>query len=134
MIDYTLKSGSHSSAEAGLCAMEWVSYLAGEAHSDSPVCVSPILRSFCIDLNDSWDDEMRQRLRPYLARCIGTADDGRDEQRGYLCLDWQIRTYLPAWLRLAGLTDEAERIEALEPITDLRSAKAAGPMPVVSHS
>ena len=123
-----LAKGKHNSPEDGLCAMEWVSWIAGERHTDQPVCVSPILRSFCINLNDRWDDEMRQRLRPYLARCIGTANDGMDRERGFLCLDWQIRTYLPAWLELASLSREAAEVRALRPITDLPTAKAAGPV------
>jgi hypothetical protein len=125
MTDYFLAKGSHASPEEGLCAMEWVSFIAGERHTDEPECVSPILRSFCISLNDALDDAMRQRLRPYLARCIGTAGDGMDRERGFLCLDWQIRTYLPAWLRLAGLAEDANRISALAPIVDLDTARAA---------
>src|SRR5688572_9971872 len=89
-IDYTLKSGSHSSREAGMCANEWMAYLAGEDHSDSPKCVDPPLRAFAMSLNDQWNDEQRQKLRPYLARCIGTANDGRTEERGWLATDWLI--------------------------------------------
>jgi hypothetical protein len=125
---YFLAKGSHDRPEDGMCAMEWAAYVAGEPHTDQPVCVSPILRSFCISLNDAWDDDMRQRLRPYLARCIGTAGDGMDRERGFLALDWQIRTYLPAWLRLAGSTADADRVAALVPIVDLTTAKAAAPL------
>ena len=77
--DYALAYGTHATPEDGRCAMEWVSYLAGEAHSDEPACVSPVLRAFCTTLNDSLEDVPRQRLRPYLARTIGTATDGLDE-------------------------------------------------------
>jgi hypothetical protein len=125
---YFLAKGPHDRPEDGMCAMEWAAYVAGEPHTDQPVCVSPVLRSFCISLNDAWDDDMRQRLRPYLARCIGTAGDGMDRERGFLALDWQIRTYLPAWFRLAGLTEDADRVAALAPIVDLASAKAAAPL------
>jgi hypothetical protein len=125
---YFLAEGQHDRPEDGMCAMEWAAYVAGEPHTDQPVCVSPVLRSFCISLNDAWDDDMRQRLRPYLARCIGTAGDGMDRERGFLALDWQIRTYLPAWFRLAGLTEDADRVAALAPIVDLASAKAAAPL------
>ena len=79
--DYTLAYGTHASPNDGRCAMEWVSYLAGEPHSDQPVCVSPVLRSMCIALNDGLDQEPRQRLRPYLTRTIGTANDGLDAAR-----------------------------------------------------
>jgi len=93
--------------------MEWVSYLAGEPHGDQPVCVSPVVRAFCIALNDALDDTTRQRLRPYLARTLGTADDGLDEQRAWSGMDWLIRVYTPAWLSLAGLEDVAQRLRAL---------------------
>ena len=71
--DYTLAYGTHATPQDGRCAMEWVSYLAGEPHSDEPVCVSPVLRALCVALNDGLADEPRQRLRPYLTRTIGTA-------------------------------------------------------------
>jgi hypothetical protein len=44
--DYTLSFGAHADANDGRCAMEWVSYLAGEPHGDEPECVSPVLRAF----------------------------------------------------------------------------------------
>jgi hypothetical protein len=116
-IDYTLKHGSHKSPQDGLCAMEWVSYLAGEKHSDSPVCVDPVLQSFGIALNDNWSDEQRQKLRPYLARCIGTANDGRSMERSWLAMDWLIRTYTPAFLDLRPeLKGHAEKLRALSPV------------------
>ena len=34
--DYTLAYGTHATPEDGRCAMEWVSHLAGEPHSDQP--------------------------------------------------------------------------------------------------
>jgi hypothetical protein len=133
--DYFLSKGGHSTAADGRCAMEWVAYLAGEEHSDSPVCVSPVLQPFCINLNDSLPDEKRQQLRPYLARCIGTAGDGRDDERRWLCADWLIRTYTPAWLRLVpSLQGHADTLAALPPVLatenvdramrDLRAARS----------
>jgi hypothetical protein len=113
---YYLGKGQHSEGD-GRCAMEWVAYLAGEPHSDSPVCVSPVLRSFGISLNDNWDDEQRQKLRPYLARCIGTAGDGRDEERGWLAMDWLIRVYTPRFMDLRPeLSGHAEKLRSLSPV------------------
>lgn len=63
---YELSYGTHANPQDGRCAMEWVSFLAGEEHSDEPACVSPVLRVFCIALNDRMDDLARQRLRPVL--------------------------------------------------------------------
>src|ERR1700755_694288 len=96
--DYTLSYGTHARPEDGRCAMEWVSHLAGEPHSDEPACVSPVLRAMCIALNDGLEHEPRQRLRPYLARTIGTADDGLDTERGWMAMDWLIPVYTPAWV------------------------------------
>jgi hypothetical protein len=123
--DYTLDYGTHATPEDGRCAMEWVSYLAGEPHSDQPACVSRVLRAFCITLNDSLEDAPRQRLRPYLARTIGTADDGLDERRSWMALDWLIRTYTTAWLRGAGLTGSAHRLAMLPEVADVTTLKTA---------
>jgi hypothetical protein len=111
--DYDLAYGTHSTPEEGRCAMEWVSYLAGEPHGDRPACVSPVLRAFCTALNDGLDHAPRQRLRLYLARTIGTAGDGLDEPRAWEAMDWLIRTYTPAWLLLAGQSSAADGLRSL---------------------
>jgi hypothetical protein len=123
--DYTLAYGTHATPRDGRCAMEWVSYLAGEPHSDQPACVSPVLRAMCIALNDGLDQEARQRLRPYLTRTIGTADDGLDTWRGWMAMDWLTRAYTPAWLHLAGLAESAQRLEAAAQVTDPDSLRVA---------
>jgi hypothetical protein len=115
--DYTLAYGTHATPEDGRCAMEWVSYLAGEPHSDHPSCVSPVLRAFCIALNDGLEEAPRQRLRPYLARTIGTAEDGMDERRAWMAMDWLIRTYTPLWLAAAGLGGPAAELRGLDEVT-----------------
>jgi len=114
--DYVLAYGTHARPEDGRCAMEWVSHLAGEPHSDEPTCVSPVLRAMCIALNDGLEHEPRQRLRPYLTRTIGTADDRLDDRRGWMAMDWLIRLYTPAWLRLAALSAPARALEELSPV------------------
>jgi hypothetical protein len=126
--DYTLSYGTHATPDQGRCAMEWVSHLAGEPHNDQPACVSPVLRAFCIALNDGLEDVPRQRLRPYLARTIGTADDGADPARAWMAMDWLIRTYAPTWLAAAGVTDAADRLWSLAEVSapgDLAAALEA---------
>ena len=115
--DYTLAHGTHATPEDGRCAMEWVSHLAGEPHSDAPSCVSPVLRALCVTLNDGLPAQPRQRLRPYLARTIGTAGDGLDAARAWMALDWLIGTYAPAWLGLIGLGAEAAVLADAPPVT-----------------
>jgi hypothetical protein len=123
--DYTLSYGTHATPEEGRCAMEWVSYLAGEPHSDAPGCVSPVLRALCISLNDGLPDGPRQRLRPYLTRTIGTAGDGLDEARAWLAMDWLLRTYVPRWLTLVSLDATAARLADGPEITGTRSLHTA---------
>lgn len=123
--DYSVAYGTHAEPHNGRCAMEWVSYLANEAHSDEPACVSPALRAFCIALNDGLEHRPRQRLRPYLARTIGTAGDGLDEQRAWMAMDWLIRTHAPTWLSLAGLPDAADRLRMLSAVVAVDRLPAA---------
>jgi hypothetical protein len=123
--DYTLAHGAHATPEDGRCAMEWVSYLAGEPHSDRPACVSPVLRAFCVAFNDWLPSTARQRLRPYLTRTIGTVDDGLDEARAWMAIDWLIRVHTPAWLDLAGMNEAAWRLVSLQPILDPASLDGA---------
>jgi hypothetical protein len=126
--DYRLSYGAHANPDDGRCAMEWVSYLAGEPHGDEPACVSPVLRAFCTALNDSLEDEPRQRLRPYLTRTIGTSGDGLDERRAWMAMDWLIRAYTPTWLSVAHLPVAARHLSDLPPVLsawELRSALEA---------
>src|SRR5579884_3524199 len=68
-----LDEGTHANFEAGVCAMELVSYLAGEPFSDHPQCVCPVLGAFVRSWNDALpDDERDALLKPLLPRLIGT--------------------------------------------------------------
>jgi hypothetical protein len=119
--DYALAHGTHVTPEDGRCAMEWVSYLANEPHGDEPICVSPVVRAICIALNDSLEPAPRQRLRPYLARTIGTADDGLDTARAWMAMDWLIGVYTPTWLRRAHLDIPAGELASLPTVDDART-------------
>ena len=122
-----LETGAHDGPEDGMCVMEMVSYMANEPWSDHPACVSPVLGAFLRSWNDSLDDELRQTLKLYAARVIGTGNDGKDEQRAWLCVDWLARTQLPAWLDLAGLSEHAAAVRGLIALSDTESAVAAQP-------
>ena len=113
-----LDRGSHRDPSAGMCIMELVSLLAGQPFTDYPPCVSPVLRSFALRWNDDLDDATRQGLVAYAPRMVGTATDGHDPRRIWLLLDWQIRTFTSAWLRLAGLTADADRLASAAEIAD----------------
>src|SRR5579875_3073790 len=124
----TLSKGAHNSRDDGVCLLEAVAWEAGEPHTDAPACVSPVLAQFGRSLNDVLPDDKRQHLQRYRRPMIGTAGDGLDEQRGYVALDWMIRTWTPAWLDLAGLTAEAQALRDLRRIADLVAARAAAPV------
>lgn len=130
MRELRLSPGSHpapfgADGEATMCAQEFAAYLAGEPHSDSPKCVSPVLNRLMVRWNDAMDDQTRQKLRPYIARTIGTAGDGQDEQRSYMANDWVVRTYTPALLEAAGLAEEAAKLRGLPAIEGIEQARAA---------
>lgn len=76
-----LSRGAHTSPKDGACAMEYVSFLAGEEWSDRPACVHPVIASMARSVNDSLGDDERQALLPLLARTMGTAPTGTDEER-----------------------------------------------------
>ena len=125
MTDYTLHKGSHETREQGMCAMEWVAYIAGESHSDAPRCVDPALRRFGVGLNDYLPDNLRQQLRPYLARMIGTAGDGRTQERLYMLADWAVRVAAAEAQDVSGRADLAARLRGVAPVVDRETALVA---------
>ena len=63
-----------------MCLMSLVAFLAGEPHSDSPGCASPLIQTFAVLVNDHMPRAARQRLKPFAPRIIGTKD-GLDRLR-----------------------------------------------------
>lgn len=125
--EITLLVGGHEPPNGGFeaCAMEAVSWIAGEEWSDRPQCVSPVIAAFMRQWNDDLDDEGRQMLKPYLPRVVGT-NDGHDEERAWMVTDWLVRVCAPAWLELAGVEESPAALRALPQITE-QTAVAAQP-------
>lgn len=71
-----LAQASHSVRQDGtpngVCLMEAVAWVAGEPHSDHPQCACPVLTAIGIEINDTTDDEGRQRLIPAIPALIGS--------------------------------------------------------------
>jgi hypothetical protein len=144
MLDFTLleklgplKNGSHSGPTEGACVMEAAAYIAGEKWSDHPECVSPVIGAFLRSWNDSLptDADRDRLLKPLIPKIINTRSTARvEEQRSYLALDWMIRAFLPAWLRLAKLADHADKVASLAPIVDMATATAAAGMAGRAHA
>jgi hypothetical protein len=109
-----LAYGAHNTPHDGLCVLEAAAYLAGERHSDHPQCVSPVIGAFLRSWNDALDDGDRQTLKQYVPRVVGTASTPEvEDARAWMALDWLVRDYTPRWLRLAGLTEQADRLADL---------------------
>ena len=115
-----LTKGYHRAKTPGeWCLMEAAAYISGESWTDHPKCVSPVLTSYGVALNDSWDDDQRQKLIPFIPRLLGTAGDGQDKARSYLAIDWLLRIYTSTWVHLAGLTAEASALREHTRIVDV---------------
>jgi hypothetical protein len=75
-----LVRGSGDPSRGRLCVMSFVAFLAGERHSDAPATASPVIRNFAIVVNDEMPAHLRQGLKPFAPRILGT-NDGLDRQR-----------------------------------------------------
>jgi hypothetical protein len=116
----SLKAGSHS-PDSTFCVMEAVAFVAGEAWSDHPQCACPVISAFLRSWNDGLpsDAERNRLLKELIPSLVGTRNQAVERKRSLMAADWLIRTHTPAWLRLAGLIAQAERLEALPEITDM---------------
>jgi hypothetical protein len=73
-----LSRGRHRNPRRGGCFMEYASYLAGVAWSDSPECTHPLLALVAREVNDEISDAGRAELAPLIPEVIGlTTDDPR---------------------------------------------------------
>jgi hypothetical protein len=120
-----LRKGAHDTREMGLCVMEAVAWVAGEEHTDMPKCASPVISKFCQALNDRGDDAVRERLKSYIPKIIGTVSPDLDEKRAFIAADFAVRVFAPIALRRVELREDAERLEQLPRIIDRASAHDA---------
>jgi hypothetical protein len=109
-----LKEGAHKTREDGVCAMEAVAWLAGEPHSDAPVCACPALSRYVLWLNDRFTQKERQKLKKFLSRIVGTRD-GRSLERARLLAYAAGTVFAPIALELKGLTDHAQALRETPP-------------------
>lgn len=133
LAEIELGEGAHDRREDGMCAMEAVAWISGEPHSDTPECTCPVISGIMRTWNDALPDGDRTRLlRPLLPALIGTrGSEALEDRRRWRCLDWLVRVYTPAWLELAGLSDDAAALRALPPITGPEVADAPGVLTVI---
>jgi len=117
----SLSVGSHEKGEGAMCAMEAVAFIAREPWSDHPECACPVIGAFMRAWNDGLpDDERNALILPLIPRLVGSrGSKALEERRALMAADWLVRTHTPAWLKLAGLTAQAEMLTALPEITSM---------------
>jgi pyruvate/2-oxoglutarate dehydrogenase complex dihydrolipoamide acyltransferase (E2) component len=121
-----LAAGAHPDRSNGLCAMEVVAWLAGEPHSDHPICACPVVSAFVRCLNDQMPTSERQRLKPYLTRLVNSVGSTAvRRRRTFLAVDFAVREAAVLGLWARGRTADADRLAALAPIVDQATASAA---------
>jgi hypothetical protein len=110
----------HSRRGTRLTILELASWIGHEPHSDSPACVSPVLSTFLRWWTSGLDPASLQRCKfraVAIASAAGSPAD--DAARRWAATDWLARVHAPAWLRLAGLVEAADRLESLGPVTGI---------------
>jgi hypothetical protein len=122
-----LRAGAHPSRDDGMCAMEMVAFVAGEAHSDEPRCACPVIAALVRACNDAMGDAARNRyLRPLVPALVGTRSSAAAERaRGLLVVDTLVRVLLPRKLRREQRHEEAELLAQLPEITRLEHVRTA---------
>src|SRR3954463_12095214 len=83
--------GKHAGPDEGACVIELASMLGGEAFSDRPRSVCPVVAGFLRGYNDLVDDQRRQELYRYASEVVGSAGDRM--------LRWRRRRMLRRWAR-----------------------------------
>ncbi len=113
--EITLKSGAHKSFDDGACIMELVSYVANEPWSDHPRCACPILTEYAIRLNDKFNDEHRQLMKPFIMSLIGTRATDEVKITRKRLIRWRnVTATYPLILDMVKLPELAEKLRTFE--------------------
>jgi hypothetical protein len=63
-----------------------------QRHTDAPCTASPVIRRFAMTINDEMPEELRQKLKPFAPRIIGTRDRRDLARAGLLLNAWRTET------------------------------------------
>jgi hypothetical protein len=112
-----LAGGGHINRSGGeLCTMEAVAWLAGEPHSDKPICACPVIGAFIRTWQDKLPDDLREELCRDMVPQLVNSRVGEDatDRRAVLVADWCQRVVLPLWCDLVpSLAPDASALRAL---------------------
>jgi hypothetical protein len=90
-----------------------------------PDSACPVLAAFVRRLTDELEPASRAAVTPYLPSLAGTARDGHTRERGWMALDWLVRTHCSAWLAHAGDASGADALRGLPAIVDAKTLQRA---------
>lgn len=96
-----LTRGMGDRARGRLCVMSFVAWLAGEAHTDYPTTASVVITRYAILINDAMPAGMRERLKPFAPRIIGTRD-GHDRLRVEMMIEFFRSDFMPLVMKDFG--------------------------------
>ena len=114
-----LPQSAHS-REAGVTAAEALAWMAGEAHTEDPKSICPVLLAVIRFWGHNLSREGRNTLlRPILPLLLNTGYDTQASMsRAGILMAWTLMTNTPAWLEAGGLAKEAVLLRNTRP-TDL---------------
>ena len=114
-----LPQSAHS-REAGVTAAEALAWMAGEAHTEAPRSICPVLLAVIRSWGHNLSQEGRNTLlRPILPLLLNTGCDTQASMnRAGILMAWTLMTNTPAWLEAGGLAKEAVLLRNTRP-TDL---------------
>ncbi len=122
---YELKTGAHKNLKEGACIMELVSYIANEPWSDRPKCACPILTEYAIRINDRFNDEHRQLLKPLIPLLLNTKENDATQIARKRLMRWRnVTVTYPIILECYKLPEIATRLrEFKNTLEDMAEAK-----------
>lgn len=108
--DKSLKAGNGKDIDSA-CVMQMVAYVAGEVLTDHPECACPVLTAYAIELNDTFSDAHRQKLKPFIPMLVGTkADDATQIARKRVIMWRNVTATYPLVLDTVKLSKIAARL------------------------
>lgn len=112
-----ISKGVHSKFSEGCSIMEAIALVSGEAWTDRPRSVCPVISSFLRTWGESLPDQERTKLLlTVIGSVTGTKSTaGIEAQRAETAFNWLKTVYLKAWLTLADVPkgktlDETKRL------------------------
>lgn len=133
-----LAKGQHEAGSPHRCIMECVAYIAGEEHSDHPLCACDVVAAVAIQANDTRLPGLAAGLSQRILRLAGSnKGEAVTKERAYFLADMIFRTLMPELLRQRAATLEpgarglylrqAQWMAAIPPIrleTELHKARS----------